>query len=212
MAWVMPEIAVQRLIQYGIVHLRQNKDAFKEIFAYQIEHPVMSRAYGDAYVERIWQWFNTEKIRTVHAWILSAETVPCFSVHLASDSEDESKAAISDYYGSSEEEEAEIGVSWNSITIDIGVHASKTADQVLWMYYILSYILFKYKPLAQSMGIELHTYSATDWQKETAKMPDQIWTRWVRMRCSVANTWSGQPFEGPFDLETLLTYERIKDE
>lgn len=212
MAWTMPEIAVQRLIQYGIVHLRQNKDAFKDIFGYQIHHPIMSRAYGDAYVERIWTWFNTEKIRTVHSWILSAETVPCFSIHLASDSEDETKAAISDYYGNDDEECEEVSVSWNSITVDIGIHASKTSDQVLWMYYIVSYILFKYKPLAQSMGIELHTYSATDWQKEASKMPDNIWTRWIRLRCTVSNTWSGKPFDGPFDIETLMTYERLKDE
>ncbi len=212
MAWSMPEIALQRLMQYGIVHLRQNKDAFKDIFSYYIEHPIMSRAYGDEYVERIWQWFTTEKIRVVHAWALQAETVPCFSIHLATDSEDESKAAISDFYGDDDETSSETGVSWNSIGVDIGIHASKTADQVLWMYYIASYILFKYKPLAQSMGIELHTYSATDWQKESAKMPDNIWTRWVRMRCSVVNTWSGQPFDGPFDIETLLNYERAKDE
>ena len=41
MAFVMPEIAVQRLLQYGIQELRKDKPAFEEIFAYQIDHPLV---------------------------------------------------------------------------------------------------------------------------------------------------------------------------
>lgn len=207
MATVMPEIAVQRLIQFGIASLRKDKAAFDNIFCYQVEHPLMSKAYGQAYVDRIWQWFTTEKIRVVHSWILSAQTVPCFSVHLSADTEVESNAAISDFYGDGED--GDIGVSSFNVTLDIGIHGSKVADQVLWMYYILSYILFKYKSLAQNLGIELQTFSASDWSKESSKMPDNIWTRWVRMRCTVFHTWEANAFEGPYDLETLMEFERL---
>ena len=209
MSHVMPEVAVQRIIQYGIKKIRTDKVAFDDIFAYVKEHPLMAAAYGPSYVDRIWQWFNTEKLPVVQAFLLTPERVPCYSVHLSAENEDESKASISDFYG--EEEENELSVSSFNITVDIGIHGSKTADQVLWMYYILSYILFKTKPLAQELGIEMQTFSATDWQKESSKMPENIYTRWVRMRCTVFNTWSGDPFVGPFDLETEVNYERVVD-
>lgn len=200
MSHAMPEIATQRLIQYGIQELRANRAAFDEIFDFQINHPLMSQGYGQAYVDRIWEWFTTEKIRTVHSWILSPQTVPCYSIHLSTDSEMESNAAISDYYGS--DDVGDIGISSFNVIIDIGIHGSKAADQVLWMYYILSYILFRYKPVAQSMGMELQTFSATDWQKEQSRMPENIWTRWVRLRCTVFHTWQAGVHEGPYEIQT----------
>jgi hypothetical protein len=135
----------------------------------------------------------------------SEQSTPgCYSVHLSTDTEAENNAAISDFYGDGED--GEIGISSFNVIVDIGIHGSKAADQVLWMYYILSYILFKYKSLAQSMGIEIQTFSASDWQKEAAKMPENIWTRWVRMRCTVFNTWDASVYEGP----TSVKPERVE--
>jgi hypothetical protein len=112
------------------------------------EHPLLVDAYGPGYVEKIWQWFNTEKIPVVQAWLLTAERVPCFSIHLSTEAEDESKAAISDFFG--EGEDADIGINSFSVNLDVGIHGSKAADQVLWMYYIASYILFRYKDVART--------------------------------------------------------------
>lgn len=210
MSTVLTEVAVQRLVQYGVAKLRQDEAAFREIFSYLVENPVMARGYGKSYVDRIWQWFTTQKIRTVHSWILSPQTIPCYSIHLSTDNENENYAAINDYYG--EGEEGDIGVAAMNVMVDIGMHASKAADEVLWMYYILSHILFKYKDVARYLGIEIHTYSASDWQKEASKMPENIWTRWVRMRCSVWNTWAADAAGGPFDIEWEgITFERVED-
>jgi len=197
MSYVMAEIAVQRLFQYGIQHIRSNREVFDEIFAYQATHPMMVKSYGPAYVNKIWEWLNTEKIPVMQAFQLSAERVPCYSIHLSTESEDESKAAISDFYG--DEEDREMGVNCFSVNLDIGIHGSKVADQVLWMYYIASDIMFRHKDVARSLGLEIQTYSATDWQKDAAKMPENIWTRWIRMRCTVFNTWEYNKADGVFD-------------
>jgi len=208
MAWVMPEIAVQRLIQYGIVQLRQDKVAFDDIFAYSIEHPLIAEGYGKDYVDKIWTWFTTERIRVVQSWTLSPQTVPCFSIHLSNESEDESKAAIGDFFGDGEN--AEIGINSMNVLVDVGIHGSKAADQVLWMYYILSYIMFKHKPIARSLGIEIQTYSASDWQKDATKMPENIWTRWLRMRCTVFNTWDAEAFNEINEVITSVTASRVE--
>jgi hypothetical protein len=210
MSFVMAEIALQRLIQYGIKELRKDEAAFKDIFSYQAEHPLMVDAYGPGYVEKIWQWFNTEKIPVVQAWLLTAERVPCFSIHLSTEAEDESKAAISDFFG--EGEDADIGINSFSVNLDVGIHGSKAADQVLWMYYIASYILFRYKDVARTLGLEIHTYSATDWQKDTAKNPENIFTRWLRMRVTVFNDWKFEKYGGPYDIETEVEAESAEVE
>lgn len=197
MSYVMTEIAIQRLLQYGIQNIRSNKRIFDEIFAYQASHPMMIKSYGPTYVDKIWEWLNTEKIPVVQAFHLSAERVPCYSIHLSTEVEDESKAAISDFYG--EGEDSDFGVNCFSVNIDIGIHGSKVAEQVLWMYYIASDILFRHKDIARSLGLEIQTYSATDWQKDAAKMPENIWTRWIRMRCTVFNTWEFNIADGAFE-------------
>jgi hypothetical protein len=208
MSFVMAEIAVQRLIQYGIQELRKDEEAFRDIFAYLVEHPLMVNGYGTSHVDKIWQWFNTEKIPVVQAWLLTAERVPCFSIHLSTESEDESKAALSDFYG--EDDDADIGINSFVVNLDVGIHGSKTADQVLWMYYIASYILFRYKDVGRSLGLQIHTYSATDWQKDTAKNPENVFTRWIRMRVSTFNNWKFEKYQGPYEIETEVNVDNVE--
>lgn len=199
MGRVMPEIAIQRLIQYGIGYLRNNRTMFNEVFAYLDDHPLMSVNYGTSYIDRIWAWFTTEKIPVVQSFLLTPERIPCYSVHLSGENEDESKAAIADFYG--DEDDNELYIKAMNTTLDIGIHGSKTADEVLWMYYILDDILFRHKLVAQSMGIEIQTFSASDWQKDNAKNPENIYSRWVKMRLTVFDTWRSEQFEGPYDVE-----------
>lgn len=207
MAYVMPEVAIQRIIQYGINQLRSNRVLFDEVFAYLVEHPLMTASYGPNYLDKVWAWFSTEKIPVVQAFLLTPERIPCYSVHLSGESEDESAAGISDYYG--DDDDGEIGINCFNITVDVGIHGSKVAEQVLWMYYILSDILFRNKKLAQQLGIEVQTYSASDWQRENQKNPENIYTRWVRMKLKVFNTWHQAPHEGPYDVDTEVDVSSI---
>jgi hypothetical protein len=206
---IMPEIAVQRLIQYGIKELKKDKESFEDIFCFLSMDPFMKDEYGPAFVETIWTFFTEEKLRVVQGWSLNMQTVPCYSVTLASDVEDESKAAIGDFYGDAED--YELMVSPSTVMLDIGCHASKSSDQVLWLYYILAYILLKHKRIAESMGIELQTQSASDWARENNKIPENLFTRWVRMRVTVYNTWIGDRFSGPYNLDVELSVERLKN-
>jgi hypothetical protein len=170
----------------------------------------MAKEYGPTFVDRLWQWFNTDKIRVVQSWSLSLQSVPCYSIHLASEVEDESKASIGDFYGDTDE--GELMASPKTVTLDIGCHGSKSPDQVLWLYYILQYILLKHKRVAEYLGLELHTQSASDWAKDTNKVPEQIYTRWVRLRTMVLDTWLGDKSMCVEDLETQLIIEGIDHE
>lgn len=192
MGYVMPEIVLQRVITLGIKQLRTDKAAFYNIFCQYNEDELIAE-YGVGYIDQLWTWFSTTKIPVVQAWSFNAQKIPCISVHLATETEDESKAAIGDIAGEFDEV-GETGTGVFTVMIDIGIHANKAGDHVLWLYYIVNYILFKHKLMAHRLGLKLGTFSASDYNKEAKYMAENIWTRWIRFRCTTENFWGGDSF------------------
>jgi hypothetical protein len=192
MSFVMPEIVIQKVITHGIKQLRSNKAEFYDLFA-QFTQDELNDDYGPIYLDELWKWFSTTKIPVVKAWSFNAQVIPCISVHLANETEDESKAAIGDYAGVFDDQ-GETGTGVFTAMVDIGIHANKAGDHVLWMYYMVAYILFKHKLMAHRLGLKLHTFSASDYNKDSNKMTENIWTRWVRFRCTTQNFWDADRF------------------
>ena len=188
--FVLAQVALQKVIQAGLEELKQDRSAFNTIFRYYTDSPI-SADYGTEYVSNIWSWFSTKRIPVVQAWGFNTARVPSVSLHLAMEQEDESKAAVGDHFGVSEDD-YDVSTGVFNVNVDIGLHTSKEGDEVLWMYYIINYILFKQKRLAEALGLRLQTFSASDYNKESKYMADNIWTRWLRYRCTVENTWDDQ--------------------
>src|ERR1700688_4591271 len=145
-SWVLPEVAVRQLLDKGIKELRKDEKAFFDLFSQFTEYE-LNEDYGADYVKQIWTWFSTTKIPVIQAWSFNAQKIPCISVHLANETEDESKAAFSDIGAMGYE--SDIGTAVFTTMVDVGIHTSKGGDYILWLYYIVSYILFKYKPIAE---------------------------------------------------------------
>lgn len=200
MAFVMPEIVVQKVLEYGIKRLRANKAEFYDLFC-QFTQDELAQDYGEKYLDEIWKWFSTTKLPVVKAWSFNAQQIPCISVHLANETEDESKAGLFDLAGVFDEE-GETGTGVMTAMVDIGIHANKSGDHVLWIYYIVAYILFKHKMMAHRLGLKLHTFSASDYNKDSNKMAENIWTRWVRFRCTTQNFWDAERFQEVEELNT----------
>lgn len=179
---MLSEVALQRMIQLGFKNLRGNPDTLKDIFA-QYACPEMAASYGDNYIQKIQDWFTSTKIPVLQAWSFDTSKVPGISIHLADESEDESKASMNDLFGMGEDSDIKTGVV--SVSIDIGIHADKSKDHVLWIYYMLLYILYREKPLGRKLGLQLYTYRANDYNKESRYMADNVWSRWIRFRCTV---------------------------
>ena len=185
--FIMPEIVVQKVLEHGIKKLRSNKAEFYELFA-QFTQDELESDYGAKYLDEVWKWFSTTKIPVVKAWSFNAQTIPSISVHLANETEDETKASMGDYAGMFDES-SETGTGVFTAMVDIGIHANKAGDHVLWLYYIVAYVLFKHRLMAHRLGLKLHTFSASDYNKDSNKMTENIWTRWVRFRCTTQNFW-----------------------
>lgn len=204
MGWILPEVVVQKVITHGIKELRANKAHFLDLFE-QYDCDEMSTQYGANYIEKMWTWFSTTKIPVIQAWSFNVEKIPCISVQLANETEAEDKAAIGDIAGIfGDEGETNTGVF--TVLVDIGIHANRSSDQVLWLYYIVSYILFKHKLMAHRLGLKLHTFQASDYNKDANKMGENVWTRWVRFRCTTQNFLGGQEFLDIEDINTETSY------
>jgi hypothetical protein len=194
MAMVLSEVALQRLIQIGLANLRNNPAAFREVFD-MYNSPAMKASYGDKYIDQIQAWFNNTKLPVQQAWSFDPTKVPAISIHLADEAEDESKAGMSDYWGMGEE--AEILTGPASVSLDIGIHADKAKDVVLWMYYMIVYILYKEKMVGRHLGLQLYTFRANEYNKESKYMADNVWSRWIRFRCTVQHYVDGQDYIEP---------------
>lgn len=200
MSWVMPEIVMQKVLDYGIKRLRQNKTEFYDLFS-QFTQEELNNDYGEKYLGEIWDWFTTTKIPVVKAWAFNRQNIPSISVHLANETEDEGKASLQDI-GGILDNDGETGMGVFTVMVDIGIHANKAGDHVLWLYYIVSYILFKHKDMAERFGLRLHTFSASDYNKDASKMTENIWTRWVRYKCTTQNYWVADKY---LDIEEINT-------
>lgn len=192
MPHVLPQVALQRVIQQGVRALKTDSSVLDDIFCFYLVDE-MASDYGQSYVDKIKTWFEATKIPVVQAWSFNPDRIPMISVHLASEREDESKAAIGDHWGE-EMGVGEVGVGVFNVTLDVGIHTSKNGDEVLWLYYIVNYILFKSKRLAERLGLQLQTFSATDYAKQSQYMTDNIWTRWIRFTTTVENFWDASPY------------------
>lgn len=208
MSWSLPEVVIRRVINDSFKKLRANKAAFLDIFS-DFTKDELADEYGPDYVEQIYEWFTTTKIPIIQSWSFNAQKIPCISVHLANEQEDENKLAMDDF-GGTFDDQVETGTAAFSVMLDIGVHANRGGDHVLWLYYILAYTLFKYKPSLTRLGLEMGTFSASDYSKDAEKQANNVWTRWVRYRCVTQNDWAADELITP-DLEVDVKAGRIGD-
>jgi len=208
--WIMPQIALQKVLQTGLRDLKDNPALIEDIFNYMHE-PDLAVDYGEAYVAKIKDWFIQTKIPVLHAWTFNADRIPCISIHLANEAEDEQKTALGDHFGSGEN--GDFGTTPLVTQLDIGIHASKNSDEVLWLYYIVTYVLFRNKLYAEKLGLRLQTFTASDWDKRPEYMVENIWTRWMRFRCITQNFWDSVDRSQEIDdVEVMVDPESISVE
>ena len=201
---ILPEVAMQRFLELGLQVIRENPKLMDDIFSMYLmpEYKVYG---GKAYVEKIKEWYLSTKVPVVQSWTFNPQEIPSLSVHLSDEMEDESKAAMGDHFLEDEEDGEVKGIGVFTVNLDVGVHTSKEGDYVIWLYYMAQYVMFAFKQAAEHMGMQLHTYRATPFNKESKYMANNIWTRWLRVRTTVWNTWtSGHLHEMEMFLRVFL--------
>lgn len=208
MAQVLAQPALQRVIEMGIKDLKADNSSKLDIVFSYYNTPQMEASYGQAYIDKIKDWFNKVKVPVTQAWSLNPETAPMVSIHLSNEAEDESKSAIGDFYGmGSDDSDYSDGVDVFKVTLDIGIHGKRNSDEAAWLYYIVKYVLFKYKREAEDLGLTLATFSATDVNRRRDLNPENIYIRWIKYTCITENFWDYDDKITPDGLELDMDIE-----
>jgi hypothetical protein len=180
--YILPQAALTGLIADGIAFLKANPSYIERIFVYY-KCPGMDHRYGQKYLDQIMAWWNSTPLPVKQAWSLNVTHVPSITIRLASENEDISREGFQDYWGKGED--GEIGISSFKVNLDIMLMGSKSTDEVLWLYHIVQYLLFVSKPHAEALGLQAGEFSATDFSRDQARLPDNVFSRSIRYTCSV---------------------------
>jgi hypothetical protein len=205
---VMPEVIVKRTLEMGLAQFRANPALLDQVFnTYKM--PAFSKLYGQSYIDKIKGWVQNTKIPVVFGFNDNVDKVPSYSVHLSPEREDETRAAMNDFYG--EDDAGVVGVGVFKVSLDIGCHGDKSGDYAIWLYYMANNILFQNKEFMESHGLTLVTFGADAQKKEVKYASENIWSRFISMQTTVVNSWYKQLATGEFDV-SVSTYLEIGNE
>jgi hypothetical protein len=75
-------------------------------------------------------------------------------------------------------------------TVQLGIHGQADTNMTLWMYYIVAWILFKFKPVLEKRGIQLQSFSGSEFTKDASKMGEMIYSRWMTFSAITTMEWT----------------------
>jgi hypothetical protein len=81
------------------------------------------------------------------------------------------------------------GEAYFNTQLDVGVHARDNPNMVIWLYSILTYILFRYKSEISTRCMDLTTYSASDFSKDSQYIASNVYSRWIRLSARTRVSW-----------------------
>lgn len=77
--------------------------------------------------------------------------------------------------------------------IDLGLHGKESDNTVLWIYYLVVWLLFRFKSTLESRGVDIHTFSASEFDRQSKFVQEHIYSRWIRMSGKTTVEWSEEP-------------------
>ena len=190
---VMPEIALQFLIKDAVEHIKANPELIDEIFSMYLMPRYAAVYGGQTYIDKIKEWFLSTDIPVLQSWSFNSQQIPAISVHLSDEVEDTAQAALGDEFSEIDFDDGsgvEEGINCFNVSLDVGIHSAKEGDYVLWLYYITQFIFFLFKRDFEYYGLQLHTYRASAFNKESKYLANNVWSRWIRINVKVYNTWN----------------------
>jgi hypothetical protein len=97
------------------------------------------------------------------------------------------------------------GITRFNENVDIGFHANEEPQVVLWLYYIASWLFLRFKPVLEERGVQVHTWSASDFDRESKFIGEQIFSRWMRFQGDCTVEWTEDPLVTgqSFELDVL---------
>lgn len=81
-------------------------------------------------------------------------------------------------------------------SIQIGIHAGENTNMAKYLYYMLIYFLQSRRMELENIGIQIHTFTVTEYAKVMDFLPDNIINRFVNFRARVEFSWKDDVLHG----------------
>lgn len=96
MAFRLPDLIVESILRDGLNNARRDETVIDDVFG-NLNLAYASRKYGQSEIDKIKEVIRNKEVSIVHAFNLVNANLPCISIQLADDHEDEDKAYIGNY-------------------------------------------------------------------------------------------------------------------
>lgn len=96
MSFKMPDLIVESILRDGFNNARRDNSVLYDLFE-DLTLAYNSKKYGEAEINKIKKIINDQEISIVHAFNLVNSNLPCISIQLADDRENENEAHMGNY-------------------------------------------------------------------------------------------------------------------
>ena len=98
MGFKMPDLIVEACLRDGFRNARRNPEIVDDVFE-DLTRAYASKKYGEAEITRIKNLLTEKEVSVVHAFNLVPANLPCISLQLADDRENEARAHMGNFTG-----------------------------------------------------------------------------------------------------------------
>jgi hypothetical protein len=102
MSFVFPELIIESIIKDGLENARSLPSAIDDVFG-NLTRSFSSAKYGQTEIDKIHKVIQEKEVSVVHSFNLVHSKMPCISIQLISDTEDERQAHLGDYVSTVDE-------------------------------------------------------------------------------------------------------------
>ena len=154
--------------------------------------PIISRKYSMEPI-RLREFFRRNQIAIIQSFSDVQAHLPCISIQLANDGEDQGLALTDDFGGiESFDSNGGIGRDENTIhantTINVGIH---TKEQLLtkYLYHIAKYFVLSAKEDLIRQNFIIATFKGSDFMRDASWQGDHVYTRFLNISGKTEDSW-----------------------
>lgn len=100
------------------------------------------------------------------------------------------------------------GETYVQEAVDIGIHGHSDQNTVLWLYYMILWISLRFKPEIEKRCMDLSTFSASDFKRDSQYLGENIFSRWMRVTARTRVSWTEDPYP---EIDTLVANVEYDD-
>jgi len=188
MGFIFGDLIVETILTEGLADFRANIDDRLDMFYDQLKESYLSTEYGQAELDRFKQYINDNEISIVHNWNIVSQRVPCIFIQNVSSQEQVQRTFINDFSGNIDtigagvitDRREEFSFPFNE-QVQVGIHVNDPGGPTAlrWLYAMVVYFLISRKDDLVDRGLELSTFSATDFNRLNEFLPENIFSRYI---------------------------------